>query len=468
MKTAIYVRVSTEEQAVEGYSISAQKKRLQAYCDSQDWEVVGFYVDEGISAKDMNRPELQRMNEHIKLGLINCVLVYKLDRLTRSVLDLYKLLELFDQNNCKFKSATEVYDTTTAMGRLFITIVASLAQWERETIGERTRIGLEEKVRQGKYAAHVKPFGYSLDNAKGELTIIPEEAKIVKRIFRQYLEGKGMLKISNDLIGTPGAKWSDVQILQILTNPLYKGTLRWGRNTDNYFEVDDAVPPIVSKELFDQVQMHIKLRAIKHPRAATSDYIFSSKIKCGLCGSSLVGSRQNAKRGKEYKSYRCKGRRTNKCNVTVKVDIIEELFLKELSKLKLKNEVKEIDINVEQPINETEELEQELKVIAKRRKKWQFAWANDSITDEEFTERMKEENEKEKTIQQKLNNITPVKAHTKEDIQELLLNIEQNWTRLTDYEKKTTVSILVDSFVITRSPGKTKKYDFTIHDIKFN
>jgi len=466
MRTAIYVRVSTEEQAQEGYSISAQKKRLQAYCDSQAWDVVGFYVDEGISAKNMDRPELQRMNEHIKLGLIDCVLVFRLDRLTRSVLDLYKLLELFDKHECKFKSATEVYDTTTAMGRLFITIVAALAQWERENIGERVRIGLEEKVRQGKYAAHVKPFGYSLDNENGSLTIIPDEAKIVKRIFNMYLEGNSTNKIANELIGIPGAKWSHMQIYKILKNPLYKGSLRWGDKSNNYFEVANAVPPIISAEVFEQAQLHMTQRGMKHPRAATSNYIFSSKVRCSHCGSLIVGNTIKGK-NKDYKNYRCTGYKLKLCNLNISSIALENLFVQRMLDFKYENEVLEHDIKIEAPKDDREDLEHELNVIAKRRKKWQYAWANDAMKDVEYFELMKEEDEKEKKIKEKLEVLVPVNSHSKEDIQTIVLEIDRNWSKLTEYEKKTLVDILVKSFTISRT-GVRGKYEYSIDDIDFN
>jgi site-specific DNA recombinase len=380
-------------------------------------------------------------------------------------MDLYKMLELFDKNDCKFKSATEVYDTTTAMGRLFITIVASLAQWERETIGERVRVGLEEKVRQGKYAAQVEPYGYTLKN--GELTIQPDEAKIVKRIFTKYLEGESAYKIAEDLIGLPGRKWSNVHIYTMLKNPLYKGTLRWGSKSNNYFEVDEAIPPIISEEVFEQVQFHMKTRGSKHPRAAVSNYIFTTLAKCVICGNTLSGSKTTIK-GKEYVSYRCVGRNSNskKCNFNIPAKTLEKLFLEKIKDLQFNRVVDKVNTTIDTTEDNTEDLEQELKTIVKRRKKWQYAWANDAITDEEFTQLMKEETDKENSIKEKLLNSTPIRSQSKEEIQSLLLNIEQSWGDLTDYEKKTSLSILIESFVIDRT-GVKFKYEFNIKDILF-
>ena len=196
MKTGIYIRVSTDEQAKEGYSIPAQRNRLEAFCVSQGWDIIGFYVDEGISAKDTNRPELQRMLKHIENGIIECVLVYRLDRLTRSVRDLYELLDVFEKHDCKFKSATEVYDTTTPMGRLFITIVAALAQWERENLGERVRMGMQEKAEEGKWVVNTPPYGYDIDKENDALVINENEAVIIRKIFNMYLSGMGTHKIA--------------------------------------------------------------------------------------------------------------------------------------------------------------------------------------------------------------------------------------------------------------------------------
>src|SRR5690625_963900 len=193
MRTALYIRVSTREQ-LDGYSISAQKRQLTAYCESQGWDVIGYYVEEGESAKDTNRTELQRMLGHVEEGLIDCVLVYKLDRLTRSVADLYDLLKIFDKHKCKFKSATEVYDTTSAMGRMFITLVASFAQFERERLSERVSMGMEQLTHEGKWKGGHVGFGH--DRKDGEFIIVEHEAAVLRDMYKWYLEGLSDRKIA--------------------------------------------------------------------------------------------------------------------------------------------------------------------------------------------------------------------------------------------------------------------------------
>lgn len=407
MRVAIYIRVSTEEQVKEGYSISAQKHKLKAFCIAQDWEVAGIYPDEGISAKDMNRPNLQRMLKDIEEGLIDCVLVWRLDRLTRSVSDLYKILEKFEKYNCKFKSATEVFDTTSAMGRMFITIVAAMAQWERENLGERISMGYEEKVRQGKYALNFRPFGYDLVLTKGDLIINEPEAKTVRTIYDLYNKGYSANRIcqylnERNITTRDKNTWNDTHIMRLIKNPLYKGSLKW-----NDVVYDGAHDPIISSELFDATQRLIEKRRPKHPRIISSNFIFAGKLKCVKCGHAMVGSKtyETNKFGEKviYNFYRCNKGKTGQCKGSYNVSErrLEQSFLDYITKQDFNFEqaaaLGDELLNQESPEeNDKLTLELELIKISNRRKKWQYLWADEVMSDDDFRARIAEAEKEEK------------------------------------------------------------------------
>lgn len=482
LKVGIYIRVSTDEQVTEGFSIQAQRNKLEAYCVSQGWDIIGFYVDEGISAKDTERPELKRMIKHIEQGVIECVLVYRLDRLTRSVLDLYNLLELFKKNNCMFKSATEVYDTTTAMGRMFITLVAALAQWERENLAERVRMGLQEKARQGKWAMSTAPFGYELDSENDTLKIKESEARIVRKLYEMYLNGISARKIAvefnkkkftNDSIPL----WYDTRVLYILKNPVYKGAMRYNYrvNKENYFEVDDSVPAIITKEMYEEAQKVLKTRSQTHPRRATSDFIFSGVARCGGCGSPLHGKRSQSKRGDKIyrmKSYQCHKKKIGACKMpNVSENYIENRFLKVLQTWDISKEIEGEDYSLEKndTAKQIEQIKNELSTIEKRRKKWQYAWANDKINDDDFTQRMEEENEKEKSLKVELDELHPHLSSSDDiKIESIISDLVANWKNMTDVEKKQAVQLTTKRFYVERISRKLSPECIKIINLEFH
>lgn len=469
MRAAIYVRVSTREQAEEGFSISAQRQRLEAYCESQGWEIAGYFVDEGVSAKDTNRDELKRMIKHIENGLIDVVLVYKLDRLTRSVLDLYELLKTFDKHDCKFKSATEVYDTTTAIGRLFLTLVAALAQWERENLSERVSMGIAEKARQGKWAVNRgAPFGYDLNKEK-DLIINESESKVVNRIYNLYIAGKGDNKIASilndDIIKGEAISprreqyWSGQTVRYILRNPIYVGTGRWNyrRHKDRYFEIEDMAPPIISDETFEKAMKIRERRRNTHPRRATSPFVFSGIAKCAKCGAPLMGKYGGKKDSRDYYnlSYVCSQKRNGLCDVGgVLESYIEGQFLKVLGRWDVSSEARsEAAAGVEKETDEEQvnSLKKEMSAIEKRRRKWQYAWANDTISDEDFTARMEEENEKEKQIRAELESCAYTPAETTPDeMEKILSDLHSNWSAMETAEKKSFMQLFFKSFTVRR------------------
>ena len=411
MRVAAYIRVSTEKQAEEGYSIAAQRERLRAYAYSQGWEIVQFYVDEGVSAKDMNRPELQRMFKDMKNNLFDIVLVYKLDRLTRSVIDLDKMLREFNKYNVKFKSSTEIYDTTTATGRLFIRLVASMAQWERENLSERVSFGMEQKAKEGKWTIAIPPYRYDRDG--DNLVINEEEAIIVRKIFDLYISGKyGMGKIAKYLNTTTkcktkaGSDWSANAIKYILTNPIYIGTMRYNFrvNKENYFEKENVAPAIIDEEKYNLAQQILKKRSSSHPRKATSPYIFTSVLKCARCGGKMNGRMNTTKRnGKKYISYGyyCINKRIKGCDLpNIAQNHLEHQFLKIIDQWIIDNDtVDEVITTTKQDDEKAKrirKIRKELAEIEKRRKKWQYGWANGLLSDEDLIKEIKKKMKKKR------------------------------------------------------------------------
>lgn len=260
MQTAIYCRVSTEEQAKEGFSIHAQRDKLTKYAEANDWYVVDYYIDDGISGKNLvDRKEVLRLLEDVKSGKVKNVLIYKLDRLTRSVKDLIYLIEIFNKYDCTFNSQTEKIDTSNAVGRMFVKIIGIFAEFERENLAERITLGYEQKTREGNYTNCNGVFGYDYIVGEGRLEVNREEASYVEKIFEWYLEGNSMLEISRRLekLGVPtkrGGLWRQSTIHSILTNPLYIGKVRYSVGKKNCFEVESKnIEPIIDNELFFKV-----------------------------------------------------------------------------------------------------------------------------------------------------------------------------------------------------------------------
>jgi len=256
-KVAIYTRVSTEDQAKEGYSLAAQKERLEAYCEAQDWEIIDHYIDDGHSGRNTRRPAYRRMmDEREKWDII---LVMKMDRIHRNSKNFMMMMENLEKWGKKFSSMNESLDTSNAVGRFVVDIIQRIAQLESEQIGERTYMGMRQKAESGQGMMGFRvPYGYSLRN--GELIQADEEALIVHTIYEQYLAGRTMDMISwglnKDGIGTKsGNQWTVWSISRILHNPVYAGHLRW-----DDLVVQAVHAPIISEGMFNLIQKMIAAR----------------------------------------------------------------------------------------------------------------------------------------------------------------------------------------------------------------
>jgi site-specific DNA recombinase len=260
---ALYCRVSTDEQAREGVSLEEQQERLKAYCRAMGWTMETIlYVDDGYSAKNMDRPQLKKLIQAVQDRLISKVMITKLDRMSRKLLDLLQLIDLFQEHHVSFISIGESFDTNTPSGRLTLQVLGAVAEFERERIRERVFDNMLHAAHSGKWLTQ-SPYGYRLEDK--QLIIYEPEAKIVRHVFDVYLnKGLGYFAIAKALNedGIPSRfnkEWSLRSVKLMLTNPVYKGTLVWNRvdsskktrvekEEANWVTVDDCLPVIIDKD----------------------------------------------------------------------------------------------------------------------------------------------------------------------------------------------------------------------------
>ncbi|USK40141.1 recombinase family protein [Cytobacillus firmus] len=465
MKAAVYARVSTDEQFREGYSIDSQKENIINFIKSQSWDVYDIYTEEGYSAKNLNRPAMQRLIKDVKDRKFDVVVFYKLDRLVRSVSDLDKLLQLFDANKIAIRSVTEPFDTTTAMGRFLITLVAAIAQWERETISERVVINMTKKANMGERNGGKAPFGYNLKD--GLLEVNPEEARFVKEIFRMYTSGKGMRSITLYLNQFGISK--DIRTIgRMIENPVYAGKLRWANNSkmDAIVSEDITHTPIIDLEVFEAAQNMRIIRATDGKKA-TSPFHFSGVLKCARCGSSLSGYYKKARKSKHYVCIAKKNKGTCDLPMFTESALTNE-FINNISPddpEKFFRLTKDFDFNTPEETDQNDlikELENSLAAIKTRKKNWLMALGNGVITQDEYISMTHEDTKKEELLKEQLKEISHDQVSLdKETILQLLKSISQLWITATDFEKKSFINDLFSSIIVdvpqsyTRGRGKT-------------
>jgi len=257
VRAAIYTRVSTEDQAKEGFSLDAQLDKLKSYCKARDWIIAEEYVDDGYSGRNVKRPAYSKMME--ELDKWELLLVFKMDRIHRNSKNFMLMMEFLNKNDKEFVSMSESFDTSTAMGRFVMNILQLVAQLESEQIGERVYDGMAQKARMASGVLGFNiPYGYNYND--GILQINQEEAMVVKDIYSKYKEGKSMGEIAkmlqNSKIPTKkGGIWAKKTISTILKNPTYCGYLHW----EQYINKSDH-EKIISEFDFNEIQNIIAQR----------------------------------------------------------------------------------------------------------------------------------------------------------------------------------------------------------------
>ncbi len=432
IKAGLYARVSTDIQ-LEGYSIDAQKEFLLNYAKSKGFTEYEYYIDGGYSGKDLNRPAIQKLIQDVKQNAIDAVMVFKLDRISRSQKDtLYLIEEIFNKYNVGFISMRENFDTTSPFGKAMIGVLSVFAQLERETILERTRIGIRKRAESGLWRGGGKiPFPYTYDKEKGILIPVPEQVEILNKMISLYLSGKSFRYIGQ--IVNMDERLVQQRLLSITNTGVipYKNEIFEG--------LHEAV---VSKELYEEILRVNKLRSkVKFEK----HYLLSGKIICGHCGAKY----RYQKSGKRLILY-CYSRQKSKprfvkdpnCkNKSWDAFEIEHIVIEQLFSMSLNEDLFKETFNLTK-VNVISEMETRKEKINKQIENL-LKFISEGIVVEETSKKIKELEKEREIINIKLaNNIQREKdmkiSH------DIVKNISQTWNYMSFSEQRSIIEHLID------------------------
>lgn len=474
----LYPRVSTEDQSRFGHSLDEQEEKLKQLCEFKDYEIYKVYREEGVSAKNMERPKFQEMIEDMKNGKINKIVVYKLDRLTRSIKDLESICTMLEEYNCSLESVAEEINTDTANGKFFIRMLTILAQLEIERTSERTKFGLVGAAKKGHLSGR-PPLGYKkIDNDKG-IFIDEIQADVVRRIFKLYLDGmavNSICKLFNEE-EILNRKWPTTTVDKILSNQIYIGNMEYGKRTDNTIQIfEDVVPAIIDKTTFECVQKRKEKNLKNFTRKLT--YIFMQKIKCPKCNKIMGGCSSTSKNNEKHLYYKCAS-----CGVRINEKRIEKSLMKFLNDmldffLIVDNSFKpSLNRDTKNEITKYQKIESDLKAKETRIKK---AFIDGMIEPTTLQSELKEiEREIEKTknkitelkkldetleIKQDMETIFNLKEIEKAKIKSDYVKENNLWNKLSKEQKQYLINKYIDEIEIDID----KNYNVSILNILFN
>lgn len=399
-RIGIYCRVSTREQTL-GYSIDNQKNKCQDYMNlfNDDYVEPVFYIDEGHSASTLERPGIKQILQDVRNHKLNEIIIYKLDRLTRNVIDTYELLSMFTENDVNLVAVMDNLDITTANGMLVVGILAIFAQWERETIIERTNDGLLQMAMEGKYPKSGVLLGYTKDKDK-YLSIDEETAPIIRSIFMYARAGYPLSDIRIKIKEIYDYKLRTDRIKRIIFENGY-----YGEFTYKDYVFPDVMQAIVSKEEAMEAKKVVGKRSVAYGKEQNKFY-FRNKITCNNCGG-LLGGIPTYKRNKKYYYYYCK-----KCNQRINQDVISHQIIHDMitytDKTDYKNEAEVI-------LRSINRLQRKLKTVSKQ-------YAEDFISDEAYDTVVRSINLKLNKEKARFGRIKIINGH--------------NWNELSDDEKR--------------------------------
>ena len=456
----LYPRVSTDDQVREGFSLDEQEKEMKKLCMYKNYQIYKVYRKEGVSAKNMNRPKFQEMMQDLKDGKINRIIVYKLDRLTRSIQDLEVICKLIEKYHCSLDSVSEEINTDTAMGVFFIRMTTILAQLEIERTSERTKFGLKGAAKNGHFCSKA-PIGYRKINK--ELVIDDLESEVVKEIFDDYVNGLSVCTITKKLNNKNALNrnWRTTTIDRMLSNYIYCGDYLYEKRAKK-IHLENICPAIIDKETFKMVQTQKERNLKNYTRKHT--YVYMQKIVCSKCNKIMGGSSSTSKNKPTQIYYKC-----NCCNTRINEKKIEKplmLFLNDMLDyyLLIDNNFKSFfneDLNIE-----IDKYNKMLDKCNKKLKKIKEAYLDDLIDKDEFITEEKAIKSQINDLELKLNHLNNANnnENNKKDLNLYynLLQLEKMkyksyyvrknglWNKLTKEQKSKLIMKYIDSIEIER------------------
>lgn len=474
----LYPRVSTEDQSRFGHSLDEQECRMKQLCEFKNYEIFKVYREEEVSAKNTNRPKFQEMIEDVKQGKINKIIIFKLDRLTRSIQDLENICKFLDKYNCGLESISEEINTSSANGKFFVRMITILAQLEIERTSERTKVGLVGAIKQGHISGR-PPLGYVKKNGSKKIFIDEVQADVVRRIFKLYLDGMSVCSICKLFKeeNVLNRRWPTTTVDKILSNQLYIGNSEYGKRTNNEIQIfKNVVPAIIDKTTFDMVQKRKEKNLKNFKRKAT--YIFMQKIICPKCNKVMGGTSSTSKNKEKHLYYKC-----NCCKTRINEKKIEKELMEFLNDmldffLIIDNSFKPtLNKDVENEIKKYLTMKEDINNKITRIK---TAFIDAIIDANIFQEELNELQRELENVEIKLNELEETKRNIeyKQDI-ETIFNIKEIekmkmkseyvkshnlWKKLDSSQKYYIINKYIDEIKIDID----KKYNVSINDIIFN
>lgn len=465
----VYIRVSTEDQAREGFSLGEQKEKLLQLCSFKDLEVYKVYKDAGISAKDMeHRPQFQEMLQDMKEGKINYIVAYKLDRITRSVRDLEELISVLEQYNCFLLCDRDDVNTSTANGRFFVRMLTVLSQLEIEIVSERTKFGLNGAIKSGHIPGQ-RPFGYTKSEDK-KMIVDNATRPYVEKIFDMYLEGKSFQQIANYFKENniyPKKKWRDTTIQKIIDNKIYMGDYEQYKRIGKQENLEpivymNVVEPIISRAKWEECQKQKE----RNQRTYTRDriYTFFQRLKCPSC-SRIMKCKGSGGTKRKYMYYTCEH-----CHINFNENYVEELlesFIYDL--LEYDMAVKKFFLPILEDKNnkiDTTIIDKEIRTLEKQRDRIKQAYIKGIVEMEDFKEDYKLiedklanlENKKLELVNLETFNYSPHELLAERDLErEKMIRLDtlnsllkSKWNDMDKSEKQEFISKFIDTIEIKK------------------